>query len=208
MNKNELKLLDSCVTAKNPKRELDYAEIDFNEMCISAIDTRRLIRYNLREQEVKNCKGKHYLHKKILKALITMMEKYDEYYFEDNHIVIHDTKIKLHTVADMEKFKYPETADIINSALMYDKYETSSLMYIDFDTTHKNTHINSDSFKPLQEFADASRYLVSTKPQKEKEVGMVKIEAYKGDDNDSTYKRFEMLMMGIEYIPAQPSLFD
>jgi len=207
MNKNEFKLVEDAIASKNPKREINYAYIDFNDNCIYSTDTRKMVIINLNEDEVENCFGTHYLHKKILKAMITFMSKEKEvsYKFEDNHLIVDDMKFKLDTeyVYDEKyKLKYPQ----INEQLIkhYEQhFNTEDLMYIDFDMTHRNTHINSDMFKAMQEYGDASKYKISSIPQRDREVGMVRIDGYK--DNKL---RFTQILMGIEYKPQDPTLFD
>lgn len=207
MNKNEMNLILDAVDNKNPKRELNYAFIDFVNKCIVATDTKKLVILHLREDEIENCFGTHYLHKRILKAIISFMNKEKEmnYKFVDNHIIIDDMKIKLDTeyVYDTKyKLSYPNMEQAIHKRFD-DSFVTESLMFIDFDTTHKNTHINSDMFKAVQEYGDAGKYKVSSIAQKDKVVGMVKIEGIK-----ENALRFTTVLMGIEYKPQDPTLFD
>ncbi len=75
MNKNEMNLILDAVDNKNPKRELNYAFIDFRNNCIVATDTKKLVILHLREDEIENCFDTHYLHKRILKAIISFMDK-------------------------------------------------------------------------------------------------------------------------------------
>ena len=202
MNKNELQIIVDAIDNKNPKRELNFAYIDFNRMCIIATNTRKVVKYFLRADEVAGCKGVHYLHKKILKAIIPLCAKDVEYKFEHNHIVIDGVKVKLNTNAIEDKFEYPNMDKVF--ATMYEnEFVTDSINFIDFDLTHQNTHINSDMFKALQEFSDVSQYKVESIAQKANQVGMVKISGYK--DNA---QRFVSVLMGIEYKPAEPTLFD
>lgn len=211
MNKNEFQLIADAVDTKNPKRELNYAYIDFHDNCIYATDTRKLVIIQLREDEIENCYGTHYLHRKILKAMITFMSKEKEinYKFVDNHLIVDDMKFKLDTeyVYDEKyKLKYPNMRE--NLPHRYStSYTTEDLMYVDFDTTHNNTHINSDMFKGVQEYGDAVNYKVSSIPQNNsiegKRVGMVKIEGFKENQ-----LRFTTVLMGIEYKPQDPTLFD
>ncbi len=126
------------------------------------------------------------------------------YKFVDNHIIIDDMKIKLDTeyvYDDKYKLNYPNMEEATNKRFD-DSFVTESLMFIDFDTTHKNTHINSDMFKAVQKYGDAGKYKVSSIAQKDKVVGMVKIEGIKEK------LRFTTVLMGIEYKPQDPALFD
>lgn len=211
MNKNEMNLILDAVDNKNPKRELNYAFIDFSNKRIISTNTRKLVVLYLREDEIENCFGTHYIHKRILKAIISFMRKEKElnYKFVDNHIIIDDMKIKLDNeyVYD-EKFKlnYPNMEAQIHKR--YEKsYTSENLMFIDFDTTHNNTHISSNMFKAIQEFGDAGKYKVSSIAQrdnyKDKNVGMVKIDAIKENE-----LRYTTILMGIEYKPQDPTLFD
>jgi len=211
MNKNEFKLVEDAIASKNPKREINYAYIDFNDNCIYSTDTRKMVIINLNEDEVENCFGTHYLHKKILKAMITFMSNTKEvsYKFEDNHLIVDDMKFKLHTEYEYDekyKLKFPNMNDHLPKRYT-NSYTTDSLMYIDFDTTHNNTHINSDLFKGIQEFGDATKYKVSSIQQDSnregQRAGMVKIEGFKENN-----LRITAVIMGTEYKPQDPTLFD
>jgi len=202
MNKNELQIIADAVDSRNCKRELNFAYIDFDKMCIVATNTIKAVKYFLRAEEVVGCKGVHFLHKKILKALITMCAKEVEYKFEHNHIVIDDVKVKLNTNAIEYKFEYPNMDKVF--VIMYEnEFITDSISFIDFDLTHKNTHIKSYAFKALQEFSDVRKYKVESIEQKQNQAGMVRISGYKNNT-----QRFVSAIMGIEYKPPEPTLFD
>jgi len=205
MKKNEFRLLESMIDNKSYKRELAYAKIDFNSMEIVGTDTRRAIKIKLRENEVYMCSGVHYMHKKILKAFTQLMSNDIEYKFENNHLVVGDEILQLNTLGDKVGFNYPK----LELEYKYDtEYISSNIMYIDFDTTHNNTHINSEAFKTLQEFGDAKEYIVKTKAQVKDVAGLVKIIGRVEDEDYVLVTRFEVLLMGLVYIPPQPTLFD
>ena len=202
MNKRELSIIADAVDSKNPKRELNFAYIDFDRMCIASTNTRKLVKYFLNTDEVERCSGVHYLHKKVLKLIISLCAKEIEYKFVKNHIVIDDVKISLNTNDIEEKFNYPNI-DVILNKRFEDEYITDNIRFIDFDLTHRNTHINSDALKTLQEFGDAGKYKVESIAQTSKDIGMVKISGVKNNN-----VRFTAMIMGIDYKPQAPTLFD
>lgn len=204
MTKSELRIIADAVASKNSKRELNFAFIDFDNMCIWATDTRKLIKYHLRADEVELCSGAHFLHKNVLKAIIGVCEKETEYKFVRNNIVISDLKIKVGNIeADTSKddYKYPKL-EVLSKRYEY-SYTTDDINYIDFDLTHRNTHINSDMFKMLQEHCDVSKYQVESIAQTKDTVGSVQITGMKNNQ-----KRLTAVMIGIEYKPQAPTLFD
>lgn len=205
MTKTDFKLLATFLK-DNPKKELAYAMIDFDNKCIIATDTTKLIKLHLQDDEIHKCIGVHYLHKSILKAIATMMDKDAIYRFEFNTIVANGARVQLDNRDDKADFNYPFTRSILFTTGMK-SFDTNSLMFIDFDLTHENTHINSDFLKPLQEHLHADRYTVYTKPQTEDEAGRAKITSFITKD-DKIHTRAEVVIMGIKYKPVQKSLFE
>lgn len=202
MKKSELMIIVDAVANKNPKQELNFAFIDFDNMFIIATDTYKLVKYHLREDEVKDCYGKHFLHKKILKAIIGMFGKIDNAYFEDNKIILGNIKVGINNIHNQE-CKYPTLDDVLHKTMYEDSYTVDNLHFIDFDLTHKNTHINSDAFKILQEHAHAGKYKVDSIPQTKDAVGRARIIGI-----SENKQRFTCILTGVEYRPQAPTLFD
>jgi hypothetical protein len=205
MTKSELQIIaDAVVVAtKYPKIELTFAYIDFDEMCICATNTRKLIKYHLRADEVEMCTGVHFLHRSILKAIISICDNKDtEYKFVKNNIVIGNLKIKVGNVdANESEYKYP-ALEVLKARYEH-SYTTDTINYIDFDLTHRNTHINSDMFKMLQEHCDVSKYQIESIAQTKDTIGSVQITGIKNNQ-----KRLTAVMIGVEYKPQAPTLFD
>jgi len=201
MNKNELQIIADAVDSKSYKRELDFAYIDFDKMCIVATNTRKAVKYFLRADEVTGCKGVHYLHKEILKAIISLCVEDVEYKFEHNHIVIDDVKVKLNTNAE-DKSEYPNVDKVAFETKYENEFVTDSIRFVNFDLADKNTYIDSDDFKALQEFSDVGKYKVEYIEQKQNHPGIVKISGYKNNT-----QRFASVQMGVEYKPAEPTQF-
>jgi len=201
MTKNEFQLIEKYVDRNNPKVELNYAYVDFDNKCICATDTKMVIKVHLTDEEITNCKGVFFVHKKLLRTIISMCAKDTDYVFEDNFIKLENNKIYLDT-ANSDRYKFPDLTNVFSK--VYDEsFVYDDLFFIDFELTHKNTHISSHTFKPLQEFSEAAKYEISYQPQTAKSVGMAKIDGYK--DNQL---RYEVIHMGIEYKPLEPTLFD
>lgn len=203
MKKNELKIIENAIAGADIRKELCFASIDFDNMIILATNTRKLIKYYLRADEVENCSGKHFVHKSMFKAIIEMCGNNTEYKFINNDIVIGDKKIRMSNIDKDAGYKYPMLDEALHSIIYDDSYIIDNLDFIDFDLTHKNTHINSDDFKTLQAHADAGQYQIDSVAQTRGVAGRARIIGVKDDA-----QRFVAILLGVEYKPQAPSLFD
>ncbi len=206
MNKRTLQLINAVIPKSNQKREFEYALIDFGKGIIVGTDTRSAVKVNLQEDEAENCHGQHLLHKKVLMAIISLMDNLKEYKFIDNHIQVGDTRIALDTVRkDIEPpYIYPKIDNVFKKQEKY--INVDDIMYLDFDLTIANTYVLSSHLKPIQEFGTAHTYRVEMTEQRKDSVGVVRVVGLNSSE-DKIYTRFEAMVMGIEYEKKQPTLF-
>jgi len=207
MTKDEFKLIHKILPNSNPKNEVCFAQIDFTQNVLYVTNTKTLIQINLTDDEVEMCNGVHYIHKKIINVLAQHAQKDKKYTFLNNNVLLDDIALHISTHNKQYNFKYPNMQHILLKTYFEKQFTRRALEYIDFDTTHYDTHINSDAFKPFQEFALYDNYRISVKPQEKESVGMVKIEGFINRDDNPPFKRLEAIIMGVEYTPPQPTLF-
>jgi hypothetical protein len=201
MTKKLLTLISTFVDSKNPKLELNYALVDFENNVVVATDTRRIIKANLGDVHVEGCSGTHLVHKKILGAICTMSTNDTVYSFMDNCIVLDGfTSISLSN-ANFE-FKYPNFNDILDTQFD-DVITLGSLEFVDFELTHLDTHINVTHLFPAIEHSQSNDFHVHYKKQTQGEQGKAKIVAF-SDDGEIIY---QALYMGVLFKPQHPTLF-
>lgn len=215
MNKNDMNLIYSCVDLKNPKEELNYALFDFNKNTVISTNTRVLVEFKLNQDEVENCNGLHYVHKKYLKLIIGMMTKDTDYKFKDNCISVGGARFTLDNQPNndySEPFEFPleNIKKYLLSEIQYN-FTLDDIEMLEYDTALNNAFILPKNLLGVQEFGEANKYGIKITPQRnikvgdglQTEVGSVKVVGVKSENI-----RFNFVAMGMEYKAPQPTLLD
>ena len=213
MTKKDLLLIHGYIDQKNPKQELNFAMIDFNQRVIMATDTVNVIEFNLNKDEVEMCNGIHYLHKKQIKLIAQMMAKKEEYTFKDNAIMVNGVRFTLDNQPVDDDFNFPDTENYIRPHDFKDySFTLDDIDMLEYDTALSNAFVLPKQFLNLQAFSACIRYGIDITPQKDvvvdgggtrTEVGRVRVVGMLRDE-----VRFTFVAMGIEYVNPQPTLFN
>lgn len=202
MRKEDFKLLKNIFGAYS-KIDLRYsfAQIDFDNKKITVADSKRVIVFYLRDEEIKNCKGVFYTHSKILSLLSTFTAKDYDYSFKDNCLVVKGVSIGLDNLPKGEEFEYPDVDDVIKKhtkdiAKQSPDFKVDTLIDIEFELPKKNVYINTDDLAIFQEHK-CYNYNVYIKPQEDNDPSVVKIEGFVKDEYDDVVKRYDAVIMGV-----------
>lgn len=199
MNKQTLEFLTKFLGTNNPKFELNFALVDFDNRTITATDTKTLAIVHIPFTDVENCKGTHLVHKKVLKVMEALATKDLDYKFKDDCLILEGIKISLdnyyHPIGN--PFRYPDISKVLETKFNF-QFDTDCLKQIDFELAKSDTFILSSFFNPIIKLTGIPNYTVFYNKQdyKENTTGMVKIVA-----NDSEKILFEVIYMGILYEP-------
>ena len=200
MTKKLLKLMHAFIDTNNPKRELNFALVDFDDRIIVATDSRRIIKVNIPHDNIQNCHGKHLVHKKIISAMEKLADKDGDYSFQNNNIVIDGNKVSID--AYLHEFHYPDH-DRIFGVKTDDSFTLDHLNQIDFELTHLNCHINNSYIVPLKAYGAESGFSVWYRSQTIDNAGIVRIQ-----HNDENHIVFDAIIMGEEFKPQYVNLFN
>ena len=208
MNKQMLKFLSNFIDTNNPKRELNYAIIDFEKLTITATDTRKLVEINIPNEDTTNCKGIFYIHKKIVKVMEQLALRDNEYFFKDNCLILDDVKISLDNeykthdqIKENKGFKHPDTEGIIKS-VNDNIFNTSCVTQLDYELARNDAFVVSSFFNPLIELCRIPNYEVSYNKQDmtEETDNSSKVKVI-GNDNHRVI--FTAVYMGKQFVPEE-----
>ena len=201
MTKQLLKFLHGFVDTLNPKHELNFAYVDFDNRKIVATNTRMLISINIPFDMMENCSGTFFLHKKVLKAMESISEKEGDYEFKDNCLELDHVKISVDSVQNdySDSWKFPDYEKILNGTKYEESFVTEDISQLDFELSKCDAFINSSYINKIQELVDIPNFEIFYNKQNGKDkVGQVKIVA-----NDSTSILFEVVYMGEYFVPSK-----
>ena len=195
MTKNDLNLIAAFVDNKNPKKELDFANVSYDG--IYATDTRRAIHFNVPMLNLDL-----YLHKKILKGFTSFMTKDDTASIDGNGFLrCNNIKMSCDT-ADITDFNYPDLKSILDKNFEY-KMDLEDIDDIQFELSQRDCFIDDIYLNPIIEYGNCNRYVIFFNKQKITEdktnTGLAKIVGLYDTDSEIGLVKFTAVVMGREF---------
>lgn len=201
MTKQIIKFLSKFIDKDNPKLELNYAYVDFDNRKIVATNTRMLVEINIPFDMMENCSGTYFLNKKVLKAMESMADKETDYEFEDNSIIMYHEKVSVDTVCSeyTDSWQFPNYEKILNDTKYDDSFQTENISQLDFELSKLDVFINGSYLNYIIELDDIPNYEIFYNKQDGKDkVAQTKIVA-----NDSNSILFQVVFMGEYFVPSK-----
>lgn len=195
MTKNDLNLIAAFVDNKNPKKELDFANVA--EDGIYATDTRKAIHFNVPMLNLDL-----YLHKKILKGFTSFMTKDDTASIDGNGFLrCNNIKMSCDT-EDLVDFKYPDLNSILDRNFEY-KMDLEDIEDIQFELSQRDCFIDDVHLNPIIEHGNCNRYVIFFNKQRIAEdktnTGLAKIVGLYDTDSEIGLVKFTAVVMGREF---------
>jgi len=210
MNKNNLKLLHSCVDMDSPEKlfnpSLQYLKFDFDRDTAIATNAKVIMQIFL--NDCKNCHGIVYAHHRLIRMVIGMMKTGETVTFEDNSLLLESgVRFALDNQPrgeDVEPMVSPITDKLmdyyLNESEEYTFESDSDLSVITYDLATHDTFITEELISPLKKWGEADSYGVKVVPQQEHENGNISVgrATFFALDRDGEV-RFTLVVNGIEY---------
>lgn len=196
MTKNDLKLIDAFINAKNPKEDLNYAHL--LDDGIYATDTRKAIHFCIPMLNLNN-----FLHKKILAGFTNMLAKDDNATIDYQGILRNDNGVKLNTDTFPDReIKITPIKNIFDNTFEY-KMSLEKIDDIHFELTQKECFIDDVHLNPIIQYSECKRYEILFNKQKVEDnitnTGMVKIIGITDTEDEIDIVKFKAIVMGREF---------